>query len=172
MKLLTLFFFSLWQKRQFWCDYSSIHKMSPNFFAQKLFNFQVRRLEFRRIDLNSSEICATVITGFENQPAKGIVIVNQTVDCKLDVLKELVSFEKLVLRLFFQKCLRQQLITFKKARDKKDTQYLDVMFETKIDSCRVAKGVMSSFFMKMAMENFKNNSNFEYQWEILTQFVS
>jgi len=41
------------------------------------------------------------------------------------------------------------------------SEYDIPVFKTKIDTCRIAKGIQSSFFIKTILENFDKSSDFK-----------
>lgn len=66
----------------------------------------------------------------------------------------------------------QHLVQVKASKGDKNSKYDIPILQTRVDSCRVSQGVMSSLFIKVFLENFNNFSDYEFKWKTKTfQFL-
>lgn len=102
---------------------------------------------------------------FENLK-NGDVTTNSSIEFYVDVLKEVVSFNKNINRNVsnIYNIFKHSLSI--RVRKNDDAEKYDLLcFHTRIDSCRVANGVLNSFFMKSFFEYFSNETaNYEFKY--------
>ena len=61
---------------------------------------------------------------------------------------------------YFLKNLFQFYLTLRSMKTKDDDSYSKLLFRTTIDVCKVIKGVMSNFIVKIIMESIRQSTDF------------